>query len=164
MYLSILKRALGVGVLLFIAGVAVANEPVSDADPVLTVSYQGKSHAFSMAALQAMPSETVATETPWTDGMRSYRGVPLAHLLKTVQAKNVQSMKVTALNDYHAVVDYPAIQKYPVILAYEADGKVMRVRDKGPLWLLYPLSDYEALRVPKRHSEMVWQVRTIEIE
>ena len=162
MYLSILKRALGA--LLLIAGAAVANEPISNAETVLTVSYQGKSHAFSMADLQVMPSETVATETPWTDGMSSYRGVPLSHLLKAVQAKHVQSMKVTALNDYHAVVDYPAIQKYPVILAYEADGKAMRVRDKGPLWLLYPLSDYEALRVPKRHSEMVWQIKTIEIE
>lgn len=162
MCLSILRRVLSV--LLFVAGVAVANESVTEGDTVLTVSYQGKTHTFDMAALQAMPAETVVTETPWTEGLRSYRGVRLSHLLQTVQAKNVQSMKVTALNDYHAIIDYPAIKKYPVILAYEADGKVMRVRDKGPLWLLYPLSDYETLRVPKRHSEMVWQVRTIEIE
>lgn len=158
MYLTIIKSLLVAGV------IALSSVVQAQEETVLTVAYQGQTHAFNLRELHAMPAQTIATETPWTAGMHTYRGVPLAHVLQAVKATQVQTLKVTALNDYHAVVDYPAIKDYPAILAYEADGVAMRVRDKGPLWLVYPLSDYETLRVPKRHSEMVWQVRTIEIE
>jgi len=47
-------------------------------------------------------------------------------------------LKVTALNDYTIEVPIADAKEWPTILALKADGENMSVRDKGPLWLVYP--------------------------
>lgn len=37
-------------------------------------------------------------------------------------------------------------EKLNVILAYRRDGKAMPVRDKGPLWIMYPFDDNPAIK------------------
>ena len=44
----------------------------------------------------------------------------------------------------------------------EADGKPLSRRDKGPLWLMYPISDNAALRDPIYLRRLIWQVIRIE--
>ena len=40
---------------------------------------------------------------------------------------------------------------------------LMRVRDKGPIWIIYPLSDYPALRKEEHHHAMVWQLKALSV-
>ena len=111
---------------------------------------------------EALPFTTVKTETPWTDGMTTFEGVPLKALLDLAGAKG-GTIHAVALNDY--AVDVPAADgDIPnVIVAYRMNGERMRVRDKGPLWLIYPLSDDPALQTEETRSKMIWQIKELEI-
>ena len=117
---------------------------------------------FDRAMLEALPRHQFSTETPWTDGSHQYQGVLLSVLLQHVGASG-KKLVARALNDYHSVIDLAPIADYPVILAYAADGQAMRVRDKGPLWVLYPMSDFPELNTTFHHAGMVWQLRHLEV-
>ena len=44
----------------------------------------------------------------------------------------------------------------------EADGKKLSRRDKGPLWLMYPISDHDELKDALYIHRLIWQVVRIE--
>ncbi|SIS43218.1 hypothetical protein [Neptunomonas antarctica] len=118
---------------------------------------------LDMAMLESLPAFTFQTVTPWTEGLHTYKGVLLNELLAWVDAEGDQ-LKVTALNDYSTLVEVSRIKPYPIILAYKSDGDYMKVRNKGPLWLLYPLSDYPELDTEGDYSSMVWQVKALVVQ
>lgn len=49
-----------------------------------------------------------------------------------------QSVRVLALNDYTTLIPMDDFYKFPVIMALKMNGEYMRVRDKGPLFIVYP--------------------------
>ncbi len=75
-----------------------------------------------------------------------------------------KTVKVTALNDYWASLPVAEAEQYPVILATRQDGKVLTRRNKGPIFIIYPLSDYPDLDQERTHSFMVWQAVRIDAE
>jgi hypothetical protein len=40
----------------------------------------------------------------------------------------------------------------------------MPVRDKGPLWVIYPLDDHPEIDGQETHAKMIWQVRRLDVE
>ena len=44
------------------------------------------------------------------------------------------------------------------------NGDRLRVRDKGPLWIVYPRDDYAELRSKDVDYKMVWQLRELIVE
>lgn len=117
---------------------------------------------FDLQRLDALPQVEVKTLTPWTDQEDSYQGVRLSVLLDELKARG-QRIDATALNDYSMLLNLPAARKYPVILATRKNGEVMRVRNKGPIWVIYPLSDFPELRKEEHHQAMVWQLKSLNI-
>ena len=70
------------------------------------------------------------------------------------------SLKVRALNDYAA--DVPADDaKLDTILATKLDGKLMSVRDKGPLWIVYPYDADRQYQTEVIYSRSIWQLNRI---
>jgi hypothetical protein len=63
-------------------------------------------------------------------------------------------------------VEIPAsdFARWPVILAYRMNGEALRVRDKGPLWIVYPQDDFRALRTKEVQGKWVWQVKEIRVK
>ena len=47
--------------------------------------------------------------------------------------------------------------------AFRQNGAVLTVRDKGPLWIVFPRDDYPELNDPRVDLQWVWQLRAIEI-
>ena len=43
------------------------------------------------------------------------------------------------------------------------NGQAIPVRDKGPLFIIYPFNDRAELRVPQYFARCAWQLRTLEI-
>jgi hypothetical protein len=109
-----------------------------------------------------MPQTEVSTTTPWTEGTNTYSGVRISELLKAVGAQG-STISATALNDYTIAFKAAAALEYPVILATRSNGQLMRVRDKGPLWIIYPLSENPQLRKEEFHQTMVWQLKALTI-
>jgi hypothetical protein len=54
-------------------------------------------------------------------------------------------------------------QRYDVLLARLLDDQPMTVRDKGPLFAIYPFDARPELRSAVYYSRSAWQLRTIEV-
>ena len=138
----------------------------ASSEAILTVSVSQPAAVtvdLDLAALEQMPHHTIATSTPWTEGVSSYEGVLLRDLLHQFGVSGA-TIKLSALNDYAITIAAADFDKYDVVLAYARDGQAMPVRDKGPLWVVYPLDDHPELKNEDTHAKMIWQVRRLEVE
>jgi hypothetical protein len=170
--MTALARCAGLAILalgaIFLAGNATAQSPQA-AKPILTVS--GKINAaagegglqFDRAALEALGMVTIETNTPWYNGPVKFEGVPLAKLMQSVGAAGDRVVAV-ALNDYSSEIPIEDFAKYNVILALKRDGEYMPVRDKGPLFIVYPYDHNPELRSQKFYSRSVWQIARLVVK
>jgi hypothetical protein len=151
---------------LLLAAPFAALRPAASSDAILTVSASHPAAVavdLDLAALEQMPHHAIATSTPWTEGVSSYEGVLLRDLLHQLGVSGA-TIKLIALNDYAITIPAADFDKYDVVLAYSRDGQAMPVRDKGPLWLVYPLDGHPELNNEETHAKMIWQVRRLEVE
>ncbi|MEX0496518.1 molybdopterin-dependent oxidoreductase [Raoultella terrigena] len=143
--------------------------PAPEGKPVLTISgligntNEGDTAVFDRAALEKLGMQTVETTTPWYSGKIRFDGVSLSKLMDLVAAKG-KSARVIALNDYTTIVPIDDFHKFPVILALKMNGEYMRVRDKGPLFIVYPYDSSPDLQNQIYYSRSAWQVAKIIIE
>lgn len=130
--------------------------------PILTVEGLDKPVSFTLADLKALPATEVETETIWTDQSHRFSSVSfkdlMAHLGVETQGKKITMI---ALNDYSIKVEIDTLIEHNAFIAYAMDGKKMRIRDKGPLWVLYPFSDQPEINVPPFQAHSIWQLKTI---
>jgi len=117
---------------------------------------------YDRAMLEAFGLHTVVTETPWTDGDVSFEGVLLRDLLADVGATG-DTIAAIALNDYTVTIPALDAQEYDVILAMRQDGEQLTVRQRGPLWVIYPWSDVPGLQNEVYYSRAIWQLKTLEV-
>ncbi len=130
---------------------------------ILTVDQGNGQQHFTLQQLAALPQSSISTATPWTTGLHRYQGVAIDTLLQRLNL-SPQVIKVHALNDFWARVPTTVTRQYRAILATHVDGQPMSRRNKGPLWVIFPLSEHPELNQEKYHNYMVWQVRTIKAE
>ena len=148
------------------AGAGSLQPPVDK--PILTVtgkiSVTNKDGAaqFDRAMLEALGENAFSTSTPWYKEPVKFEGVPLAKLMAAVGATGDKIVSF-ALNDYSAEMPMEDAQKLGVILALKRDGEYMSVRDKGPLFIVYPFDSNPDLKAQKYYSRSVWQVARIEV-
>jgi hypothetical protein len=128
----------------------------------VTVTTDGKVAKFDLAALEALGTTTVRTSTKWTEGAVTFEGVLMRDLLKKVGASGTEITAV-ALNDYKVKIPIADFDKFNVILAYRRDGKAMPVRDKGPLWIMYPFDENPSLKTDLYFARCAWQLKAIEV-
>ncbi|WP_062763252.1 molybdopterin-dependent oxidoreductase [Falsirhodobacter sp. alg1] len=141
--------------------------PAPAGEVLLTVSGQitntnvGDTAQFDRAALEAMGMVDIVTKSPWYDDRMTFTGVPVSVLLEKVGAHGTQ-MTVTALNDYEVKIPLEDADT-GVILAMKLNGRDMSVREKGPIFIIYPYSSSERLRAQTYYARSSWQVSRIEI-
>jgi hypothetical protein len=149
-------------IVLTIAGVGVKR--VTDSKvPQTGAAASPDTAEFTLAALAALPQHTISTTAPWHDGERSYSGPLLRDVLAAANARATQA-RFVALNDYKIDIPLEDAQLFPVVLAIRLDGKPMLVRDKGPLFVMYPFDKHPELKQTKYYSRCVWQLRRIELK
>ena len=110
----------------------------------------------------AMGTSELTTRTPFTDGVSTFMGVLVARLLDRLGATGTE-LRTTALNDYAVVIPVTEVRAYPVLLALSRDGNVLSTRERGPLWVIYPWSDYPELDDRAHRQRSIWQLSAIEV-
>jgi hypothetical protein len=140
-----------------------AGEVILTVDGAIENTTDGKQAQFDLAALEAMGLTAVETTTPWTDGVIRYEGVLARDLMKRVGA-NGTKLVATALNDYLANIPLSDLTAYDVILAIKANGKYLPIRDKGPIFIVYPLDSDPTLLNNTIYSRCVWQLARLTVE
>lgn len=118
---------------------------------------------FDLAMLEALQGRRGSMETPWTTGKVEFSGPLLRAVLDAAGAHGTR-LKVVALNDYAAEVPVEDASSLDTMLATRMDGQPMSVREKGPLFLVYPFDKDSSLYNEKYFSRSVWQIKTIEAE
>jgi len=118
---------------------------------------------FDLAMLKQLPQHQLLTTTPWTDGIQSFTGVLLKDLLARVTNSHA-GIKALAIDNFSAQISAQEINDYPIMIAYLRNGKQMKIRHKGPLWVIYPLDQYPQLKKSVYHDKMVWQLDKIQVQ
>jgi len=162
------RHLLGIPTLpLLTPATATAIEPPTGA-VVLTVSgllrlpNLGSVGAFDMAMLAGMPQFSFHANTPWFSHTRKFTGPLLRDVLSAVGSQGPK-LHAVALNDYRVEIPAEDAQRFDVIVARLLDDKPMAVRDKGPLFIIYPFNDQAGLRNAVYFSRCAWQLKAIEV-
>lgn len=74
--------------------------------------------------------------------------------------------KVTAvaLNDYVTTIPLDDFNRFNVLLAFKRDENYMPVRDKGPLFIVYPYDSDQQLQSQVYYMRSAWQVSKLIVE
>lgn len=130
----------------------------------LTVfDHLGQKHEFSREQLLSLPQQEISTSLPWVDGESVYSGVTLLAVLESMDLPVSAQVTFVALNDYKVAVPKEDFYDYQPIIAIKQNGEFMSVRDKGPYWLIYPLSARPDIDNTDFHAKMIWQIRDIHL-
>lgn len=111
--------------------------------------------------LEALEKVVIETSTIWTEGPQTFEGVSLATLVSALGITG-STLRATAINDY--AVEIPmtdAVEGGPIV-AYRLNSETMSVRDKGPLWIIYPYDADAEYRTEVIYSRSIWQLDRIE--
>lgn len=128
----------------------------------IQVKNQGDTAVFDAEMLKALGEVTFETSTPWTEGAQTFTGVSLHRLMEKLGVTE-GSLKATAVNDY--AIDIPvsdAVEGGPII-AYLQNGEPMSVREKGPLWVVYPYDLKAEYQTEVTFSRSIWQLVRLDV-
>lgn len=117
---------------------------------------------FDMAMLAALPQHSFKTKTPWYGEPRKFTGPLLRDVLAAAGAEG-KSLEAIAINDYKVSIPVEDALKHEVIVARLMDDQAMPLRDKGPLFIIYPFDEEPELRSSLHYSRSVWQLKALVI-
>jgi hypothetical protein len=135
-------------------GTILIVEKQADASP--------KSAGFTLAELENLSGRTATVRTPWFEGKVEFSGPYLRDVIAAAGI-DAETVRITALNDYEVEFPVEDALKFDVILATRMNGKPMSVRNKGPLFVIYPFDKNPELYTEKYFNRSVWQVKSIKV-
>ncbi len=139
------------------------ERPLLEVTGKIKVTNDGDKAAFDLKLLESVGVTKTKTSTAWTEGTPEFEGVKLQALLDRLGASG-DAVIAVALNDYKVEIPIADFKNYPVILAYRMNGEILKVREKGPLWIVYPQDDFPALKNKETQSKWVWQVKELRVK
>ena len=129
---------------------------------VIDITNSDAAVRFDRAMLEALPQHRLETYTDWTEGLQVFEGPLLSDLLARIGAGG-HTLHATALNDYAVDIPRSDAEDYPVLLALRHNGQPMSVRNKGPIWIIYPNKDPQAAMASPHNAKSIWQLRSLDV-
>ena len=164
-----LLRVLGTSLLAAAAPAAGADRlPAPKGEVILTArgriaaTNDGDRALLDRDLLLAWGTDELRTTTPFTDGPSAFSGVLASRLLDGLGADGTQLL-TRALNDYAVAIPIAELRALPVLLALDRDGQPLSVRERGPLWVIYPWSQHPELDDRIHRQRSIWQLTAIEV-
>lgn len=118
---------------------------------------------FDLRMLESLPQASIRTTTVWTDGVQLFEGVLLSEVLRAVGARG-ETVLAFALNDYVVPYRITELLQYRVVAAFKLNGKYLRIRDKGPIWVAYPRDEHPELQNAAADHKWIWQLERLHIQ
>ena len=147
-----------------IAVASVTGPAAAQEAAVLTVSAADGSpiKTYDLEALKALGVESFETTTIWTEGKQTFTGVPLEVLFKDIGATEGE-VNAIAVNNYSVPIPVSDAVTAGPMLAFLANGAPMSVRDKGPLWIVYPYDSKTEYQSETIYSRSIWQLDRLQL-
>lgn len=137
------------------------GEPILSVTGAITATNTADGLVLDLAQLEALPQHSFTTSTTWTEGMTTFQGVLLKDLIAAVGATGTM-IEMTALNDYVIEMPFTDVKDDGPLLAYLMDGKTMPLREKGPVWMVFPYDQNPDYRTEETYSRSIWQLLQID--
>ncbi len=168
------KRNVVIGILsVFLAGMAYplhaerlakpTTRPILTITGKITHTTDGERALFDMDMLKALPQGEIRTSTPWYEGPVVFSG-PLASALFEKVGATGKSILAIALNDYSVRIPLDDFKKYPVVFATEVNGKRLSIREKGPIFVIYPFDESPETKNETYFQRCIWQLTSIDVQ
>lgn len=117
---------------------------------------------LDMPTLESIGLARITTTTPWFDSACTFEGVPMDTLMQAAGARGAKVV-ARALNDYVTEIPIEDFRRHGVILATRRDGQRMPVRDKGPLFVIYPFDSNRSLWNERYFARSAWSVARLTV-
>lgn len=137
--------------------------PVLIVDGAVTRTNRDGAAVFDRAMLEDLGLHRVRTSTTWTEGARTFEGVLARDVLAAAGARGA-TVLAQAVNDYRIDIPVSDFADYDVLLALRMDGRDLTLRDKGPLWIVYPRDAHADLQNGALDHRWVWQLNRLRVE
>lgn len=118
---------------------------------------------FNAAMLDALAVSQIVTTTPWQQGVVTFSGPSFKALLNAVGAQG-QTLRMIALDDYSIQIPMADVAGFNPVLSRRMNGVTLKVRERGPLFLIYPFDDVPALKSEMYYSRSIWHLTRIVVE
>lgn len=126
----------------------------------------GKNSLITMTDLDALPQKSIETHSPYFEGSLLFTGPNLAEVLRTFSREDVGSktpLTLRAMNDYVVRTSLGVLAQSGAIIATRKEGSRLSIRERGPFWIMLPLSERPELDEESYHRLLVWQLQRIDI-
>lgn len=131
------------------------------AEPLLISGPNGEV-TLSQEDILAMSDQQVVTQTPWTDGTLTFRGAPLEAVL-ALAGIDGGWVNARGLNNYSVNVPVDQAVAAKAFLAVHMNGELMRIKDKGPFWIVFPWDEHPELLTREIRAWSVWQLQALSV-
>ena len=120
---------------------------------------------YSLEDLDALEQIAFETRNPYIDGSSLFSGPSLELIVDQAGYTDLEKGFITlsAINDYQVRLPVSDFRSYNIILATRRDHNKMSLRDKGPIWVMYPMSDHRELQDPLYDGRLVWQLQSLQV-
>jgi len=165
--LTVRSAALG---LVLVVALGMGRPAGADDTVMLSVAAPGVPEiALTMDDLHAVGDTTLATGTPWTEGQQTFVGVTGHQLLAALKARGMNTatagVAAVANNDYRVVIPMAAFDQDDTLIAFSRNGAAMPVRDKGPLWIVFPFDQNpDKYRSTTYKAYAIWGLVRLELQ
>ena len=109
----------------------------------------------------ALKQFTVFTENEFVDGLVEFKGPLARDVVALLNDAEIETLKLTAVNDYTVELPMSELLDYDVIFAVSQDGVAFSTRDKGPIWVIYPMTDNIELQDRVYNDRLIWQLVSV---
>ncbi len=118
-----------------------------------------KRSVWKLSELQKLSKQEIKTTNPHNtenrEAIQTLQGIAVSQLLeKSAVDPDVKEVTFLSSNNYRVTVSLEDLQKYPILLAWARDGKPLTRSEGGPLYLVFPYSNYPEL--PDKYSDAFW--------
>lgn len=135
----------------------------SFAAPELEVTNGTQTMVLDRTELEALPQTVIRTISPYFEGEVEFSGPTLEQVIQRFGPSEETAITMVALNDYQVSGGLEELLSMDAVIATRRNGDTMSVRQRGPFWVILPLSDRPDLNQEDYHRFMVWQLDRIEL-
>lgn len=128
---------------------------------LIVIAADGTEARYDPAALEALPTYSLTTTTPWRSEPATFAGVLLTDLLAAHGLSEVEAILVTAENDYAVTIPRAVWEELEILVATRVDGRAHTRRARGPIQFVIDMDAYKASEIA-RQDYMVWMAARIE--
>lgn len=141
-------------------GVTAHAEPVIITISGMTAKTTTGELNLTLSEFEAIGMEELYTATPWHKEKTRFSGVSGKKLSQYLEIEG-NEVRAKALNEYEIVMPVSDLLIEGLILATRMDGEPLSIREKGPIFVIYPFDQKPELNNEVIFGRSIWQLRAL---